>query len=150
VKQFRKREEIIISNYFYVPGKLPGMNEIVRAARSGWQVAAKQKRDVEQLIRSYIWKSRLQKQCYPIDGQAIIIIIWNVKNKRMDVDNIQAANKFILDAMKGELIIDDSRKYISQVLGIIQNGQEDGVEVHLAKPEDVNITFNDIRYSLLI
>lgn len=138
-----------MNNYFYVPGKLPGMNEIVRAARSGWQVAAKQKRDVEQIIRSYIWKSRLQKHCYPINESAIIVIIYNTKNKRMDVDNIQAANKFILDAMKGELIIDDSRKYVSQVLGFIQNGEEDGVEVHLAKSEDVNITFNGKSYSLL-
>lgn len=79
----------------------------------------------------------------------IIVIIYNTKNKRMDVDNIQAANKFILDAMKGELIIDDSRKYISQVLGFIQNGEEDGVEVHLAKSEDVNITFNGKSYNLL-
>ena len=77
-----------------IPGELPGMNEIIAAAKQHYGAYSKMKRENTQLV-ALIAKSKIKKQCKKIDLE----ITWICKNKRRDKDNITAGEKFILDGL---------------------------------------------------
>ena len=121
-------------NYFEVPGKLPGLNEIIEAARSHWSAAARQKKDTETYIGYYIAIARRKRRLTPVKEPVYVYITWYEKTQRRDADNVEAGAKFILDAMKNNrIIIDDSRRYVRQVYHRIEDAPADGVRVDLVK-----------------
>lgn len=122
------------NNGFEIPAKLPGLNEIIGAARSGWATGAKQKRDTETLIGFYINQAKRKHRLRAVKEPIEIWITWQERTRRRDVDNIEAGAKFILDAMKNAgIIIDDSRKYVRQVRHEITDGKTDKVFVKIIK-----------------
>lgn len=78
---------------FVIPGQLPGLNEIIDAAKSHWAVYRQMKSTYEDMIG---W---VAKKIDPFD-RAWLDIIWYEPNRRRDLDNIAAGKKFILDGLQ--------------------------------------------------
>jgi hypothetical protein len=96
---------------FSIPGRLPGMNEIVNAARHNRFAGAKQKRDETE--RCALWAMPLK----PFNEPVRLSIRWIEPNMRRDVDNISGGGtKFILDGLvaAGKLP-NDSRRWVTGI-----------------------------------
>ena len=127
--------------YFMINAKLPSLNEYINACRRNKYQAAKFKRDVEELIGWAIIEAKskkmLQPTCKPLD----IVIKWHCKTQRMDTDNVQSSQKYILDALQKQKIIpNDNRKYVKQIYHQIIDDEKDFVEVFLYKSGSVTLT----------
>lgn len=81
-------------DFVVIKGKLPSLNEYIEAERTNRHIAAKIKRETDQLI---CWQI---KQMKPIKSKIRIRFIWHEETKRRDPDNVAFAKKFILDAMQ--------------------------------------------------
>ena len=116
---------------FVIKQKLPSLNEVIGANRGNKYMGAGLKRQVQNDICSWIRLAQMRDTLHPVD-QCEVSIVWHEKTKRRDVDNIQSAQKFILDAMvKMGIVKDDSRRYIKQINHKIVDDTEDYVEVYL-------------------
>ena len=79
---------------FTIPTTFPGMNEIIDMARDHWSKSAEQKKTwTETAYYSISKRGYLVKPPYTIEFR------WYEKNAKRDLDNIMAAQKFILDAL---------------------------------------------------
>lgn len=98
---------------FVIPGRLPGLNEIIASSRTHWAAANKQKIDV---MSTVIYAARAAR-IKPVKGFAGITITYYEPNKRRDADNVQAGgNKAILDALyKAGIIQGDGQRYIKLI-----------------------------------
>ena len=124
--------------YFLINEKLPSLNEVTRKNRSHWSKGAEQKSEIEELIGWYIVKAVNAGNLKPIDTACVIYIDWHEKTKRRDVDNIQSAQKFILDALQKQGILkNDSRKYVKQIYHHVYDDDEDRVVVRIEVYDDV-------------
>lgn len=75
-----------------IPGEMPGMNEIVAAAKSHYGQYSKMKKTNTQLS-AWLFKKVPKKKRIFLD------ITWIAKDMRRDPDNIAAAVKFIWDGL---------------------------------------------------
>lgn len=123
---------------FTIKQKLPSLNEYINACRRNKFAGAKFKQDIETIISLYI-RQALRKGTltraskYPL----IVKITWFEKTKKRDVDNIQSAQKYILDALqKSGIIPNDSRKYIKQIYHEIKESDADYVIVDIEEAGD--------------
>jgi len=92
---------------FFVPGPLPGLNEIIAAAkgfRGKGFAYAKMKKEWGQVVVEAITKAKLK----PLES-AYVLCEWREKHKRRDLDNVRCGVKFILDRLveAGILLGDD-------------------------------------------
>lgn len=98
---------------FEIPGRLPGLNEIIDAAKQGkgkYQPYALMK---EEYTNSIAWLAKK----LPAYEKVALIITWYEPDRRRDPDNIMAGQKFILDGMvQAGTIPNDSQKYISGII----------------------------------
>lgn len=76
-----------------IPGRLPGMNEIIEANRKNRFNGAKQKKEAEFEIK--LVARKLPELKCPCD----FVFDWYEESKRRDKDNIAAGHKFIFDAL---------------------------------------------------
>lgn len=119
-------------NTFLIEAQLPSLNEYQYACRSHWSKGSKFKEDVENLIGDYIRIALLQKKLWKVEKPCEIFIEWHEKSKRRDCDNIQSAQKFILDALQHcGVLKNDSRKYVTQIHHKIVDDVIDYVVVEL-------------------
>ena len=95
----------------WIPGRLPGENEIIKAAKSG-----KGKNNAYTRLKKkwtdYV--AAIFQDCHirPM-GSIYVSFVWIEKNRKRDKDNITAAKKFIFDAMiKAGIIPNDGWKNI--------------------------------------
>lgn len=79
-----------------IPGRLPGLNEYIKACRTNRYAGAKMKQDAEEAIR---WQVQSQLKRKTFDAVALTFH-WYEQNKKRDKDNIAFAKKFILDALQ--------------------------------------------------
>jgi len=98
---------------FDIPGKLPGLNEIIRAAKCGkgkYQPYAAMKHEYGDVI-AYLAKK------LPPYGVVNITIKWYEPDSRRDIDNIAAGGtKLICDALVNAGVIkDDSQRYVKSI-----------------------------------
>jgi len=97
---------------FEIPGRLPGLNEIIDAAKQGngkYQPYALMKEEYTNMI-TWIAKK------LPKYEKVALIITWYEPDRRRDPDNIMAGQKFILDALvTAKVIPDDSQKHIQGI-----------------------------------
>ena len=98
---------------FDIPGKLPGLNETIRAAKmgnKGYQPYAEMKREYGDMIT---WLAKK----LPTHNVVGITIKWYEPDSRRDIDNIAAGGtKFIMDALvHAGVIKDDSQKYVKSL-----------------------------------
>jgi Holliday junction resolvase RusA-like endonuclease len=111
---------------------LPSLNEYTAACRSHWSKGAEFKKSIESLIGFSIRQSVNKGTLKPIDTPCEVHIFWHEATKRRDCDNIQSAQKFILDALQHFGIIkNDSRKYVKQIRHEIVDDKKDFVIVEL-------------------
>lgn len=98
---------------FTIEGRLPGLNEMLREAKSFRLKYSHFKREWTDYCGIYIRKARL-----PVFTESFKISVhWIEPNKKRDLDNICAGIKFILDAMVStERISNDNQK---QITGIV-------------------------------
>lgn len=84
---------------FFIPGTLPGLNEIIAAAKSGHgagNLYRKLKADAEMVIFVAVRNAKVP----PFIGPVHIHYEWVEPNKRRDLDNISAGKKFINDLLQ--------------------------------------------------
>jgi Holliday junction resolvase RusA-like endonuclease len=96
-----------------IPGRLPGLNEIIDAAKQGkgkYQPYAMMKEHYTTMIA---WLAKK----LPKYEKVGLLITWHEPDRRRDPDNITAGQKFILDGMVAAgTIPNDSQKHIKGIL----------------------------------
>lgn len=90
-----------------IPGEFPGMNEIIKAAKSHYG----QYNDMKQTYTDRVhW---LAKKAPKMDKPVWITITWITQDLKRDPDNVMAGQKFILDGLKEAGVLpNDTRKWI--------------------------------------
>lgn len=114
-----------------ITGKLPSLNEYIKACRSNRYAGAKMKTDTEILIMFQLYSMK------PVTSPVIIHFRWFEKTRRRDKDNVAFAKKFILDAMqKSGKLINDNNRYIAGFTDSFEYGNDEGVEVMIEEVRD--------------
>ena len=117
---------------FTIKEKLFSLNEVINANRANRYAGAKLKKEIETSISWAIKEAVLTKNLKPITNPCVINIEWHEATKRRDVDNIQSSQKFILDAMvKNGILQNDSRRYVKQIYHEIVDDNENYVVVKI-------------------
>lgn len=98
-------QEVLSMQGFFIPGPLPGLNEMLDwAKRQGvqlgkrgrrWNLYAENKRMWEDVIILEIKQAKIK----PGTGSVTINYLWRELNKRRDPSNIAAGRKFVEDAL---------------------------------------------------
>lgn len=88
-------------NKLIIPGKLPGLNEYIKALNTNRYSGAGMKKEFTELV---YWKAKQQKigKCKPVE----IIFTWYEPNQKRDKDNVAFAKKFILDGLVKAGVLD--------------------------------------------
>ena len=119
-------------NSFVIHQKLYSLNEVICANRANRYAGAKLKKEIETSIGWAIREAVLTKTLKPIINPCVINIDWHEATNRRDVDNIQSSQKFILDAMvKNRILQNDSRRYVKQIYHEVIDDTEDYVVVRI-------------------
>lgn len=79
-----------------IPGRLPGLNELIEAERANRYKGAKLKKDAERRICAEI---RRQLHGVHIRQPVVMRYLWVEPDRRRDRDNITAGRKFVQDAL---------------------------------------------------
>ena len=87
---------------FFIPVRLPGLNEYTNANRRNKYAGAKIKAESENQICLFI-RSKLRG--VQIDNPVFIRYTWHEENRKRDLDNICFAKKFIQDALVKEGVL---------------------------------------------
>ena len=123
-------------NELVINAQLPSLNQYQSACRSHWSRGAEFKKSIEELIGWSIKQALTKRTLRKVEQPCEIFIEWHEKTKRRDVDNIQSAQKFILDALQTHSIIKkDSRKYIKQIHHTVIDDKRDFVIVRIEERE---------------
>lgn len=94
---------------FEIPGRLPGLNEIIAAAKSHFGQYAKMK---EVNTTAIAWMAKALPKYEKVE----LVITWYEPDRRRDPDNVMAGQKFILDALVlAGVITNDSQRYIAGI-----------------------------------
>lgn len=97
---------------FEIPGRLPGLNEIIAAAKNGkgkYQPYALMK---ERYTNMVAWLAKK----LPRYNEVVLIITWYEPDQRRDPDNIMAGQKFIMDGLvEAGTIPDDGQKHVKGI-----------------------------------
>lgn len=95
---------------FEIPGRLPGLNEIIGQARYNRFAGASQKKKFQEECAKWISIQRTPAYRCPVT----LTFDWIEANRRRDIDNVSAGTKFILDALVAlKRIPDDSRRWVT-------------------------------------
>lgn len=123
----------MLNESVWIPVKLPGLNDYVKACRTNVYAANNMKRKYENLIGCYI--IRLPKFEHPV----AIDFVWTEENRRRDLDNVAFAKKFVLDALvKFGKLKDDNRKCVTAFTDSFRYDKEAGVAVTIKEVEYVH------------
>lgn len=102
---------------FFVTGPLPGMNEILAAAKGsggrGYGYAAMKKK-----WGKHIWVLAKAARLHPMESPIHVAFEWHEirtgRKRGRDFDNISASAKFVLDSLKvAKVIVDDGWGHLS-------------------------------------
>lgn len=136
-----------MNQYMTIPARLPGRNEVDRANRANRYAGAKLKKETQEEICWAIRAAGLQ----PVRLPCVICCTFEETNRRRDVDNVESAVKFILDALKAcGIIRDDGPAFVvgaptftrytdagNRVLvTIIEDASEDAIRARLRAGEE--------------
>ncbi len=115
---------------FFILGRLPGLNDIIKEARGNKYASAVQKKKYTQLVADVV---RLTFRAYgSIQGKVWISFTWVEKDKRRDPGNIRVAEKFITDGLVlAGLLKNDGWSQIAGFTDTWEVGKEPGVWVSI-------------------
>jgi Holliday junction resolvase RusA-like endonuclease len=106
---------------FEIPGRLPGTNEIIDAAKKkarNYKAYAMMKDEYTDIVA---WLAKK----LPKYNRINLAITWYEPNEKRDIDNIAGGAKFILDGLvRAGTIPDDSRKYIGSITHRFETDRE--------------------------
>ena len=99
---------------FFVPGPLPGMNEIIKASKSRYG------KTFAYSLMKRKWTKKVADSIFmhaprnvPKFDCVKVMFNWVCKDRRMDPDNIAAGKKFVFDGMvKAGLIPNDNWRHV--------------------------------------
>lgn len=95
-----------------IPGRMPGLNDYVRAERANRYAASTMKR--QQTERAGVLA--VEQGMPQFSGTVDITFTWVEQNRRRDMDNVAFAKKFILDGLvRAGVIHDDTPRYIGSL-----------------------------------
>lgn len=95
------------------PGRLPGLNEIIAAAKQGRGKCQPYAIMKERYTSEIGWLAKKLPAYERVD----ITITWYEPNRRRDPDNVVGGTKFIMDGLvAGGAIKDDSQRYVNSIL----------------------------------
>lgn len=118
---------------FFIPHRLPGLNEVTEANRKNPHAGAKLKKEWTDICMIYAQKTGVQFTT-PVE----VCFLYLEPNRKRDPDNIVSAKKFILDGMKeAGMIPQDSQKYIKRFgqddWDVAEKGEQVGVWVQVSE-----------------
>ena len=117
---------------FYIPFRLPSLNEYIDKCRSNRYGGANFKKSIERDIMII-----LNTRHFLIASPVHITFIWHEPNKKRDKDNVAFAKKFILDALqKSGRLKNDNNKFISGFTDNFVYDCSEGVEVLIDTDEN--------------
>ena len=121
---------------FIIDQQLPGLNDIIDAARTHWAVSANQKKDSDNIVMWSIKKHNIK----PYDKKIDIHIYFICQDRRRDKDNIMAAQKFILDGMvAGGIIPNDGWNFVGGLSYSFKVDRDNPhIKVTLQPSEEIN------------
>lgn len=102
--KYNRGQGVIKTYKLVIPGKLPGLNDYIKAERGNRYAAAGMKADAEYLIA---WKIREQLKGLKIRNKVSIDYLWVEQNRKRDKDNVAFAKKFIQDALVKTRVIEN-------------------------------------------
>jgi Holliday junction resolvase RusA-like endonuclease len=116
------------SQQFFIPGRLPGMNDILQAAK-----LRKPYMRIKKQLTDMIAQLALEGDVKPYESSVCITFQWIEQNRKRDPDNICAGAKFVLDGLvKAGIIKSDGFKYVKTISSSFQiNKEHPGVIVIL-------------------
>ena len=92
-----------------IKGELPGLNEIIAAAKQLWTYVS-MKQENTALVKLQVLRHKEMEKPFEI------ICRWYTKDLRRDTDNVAAGVKFVLDGLKDAgVIMGDSRKWVKKI-----------------------------------
>ena len=94
-----------------IDGELTDLNKFIQSLKTNrWKGQSVKNDETERVA----WDCKIQNIKPVLDYPIKIKYCWYSKDKRMDIDNVAFAKKFINDGLKmAGVIIDDSRKFIA-------------------------------------
>lgn len=96
----------------WIPGPLPGMNEIVEAAKGAGGTGARYSKLKRELSDAVCWHAKA-KRLTPVGKPQVISFEWREKYMTRDPDNIVSAKKFILDGLVlAKVLPDDGWRWV--------------------------------------
>lgn len=81
-----------MSATLWVPGPLPGLNDILRACGG-------RKRGYTAMKKAWVGTVTLLAKRLPRFQRATLVFAWHERERRRDPDNIASAKKFVLDGL---------------------------------------------------
>jgi len=113
-----------------IPGRLPGLNEMIDAARISKYESAAQKKTYTELVAWCCKAARLPKM-----NRIALDIIWYEPNAKRDFDNIVAGCKFLLDGMvTARVIPNDGQKNVESIKNVVRVDKDNPrIEVEISK-----------------
>jgi len=118
----------------WVPGPLPGMNELIDAAKGAGGTGtnySRLKKQWQLTVWAYAKKARLKKADGPVDVE----FVWREKNRRRDLDNISGGGqKLVLDGLvKAGVLEDDGWEHVFSIQHRFQvDPKNPGVLIHIS------------------
>ncbi len=120
---------------FVIPGKLPTLNDYVKACRGNKYGSNRSKRQIQDYIAVQVRLSKLQ----PVQGPVHVTFVWKEENRRRDKDNVAFAKKFILDALQEcGILPNDNNRYVLGFTDVFEYMGNASVEVILEERESEN------------
>lgn len=116
-----------------IKGRLPGMNEIIKADRANRYKGGEMKNFYTQLVKI----EAIKQCCQKFTDKVYIMINYYEPDNRRDDDNVHAGAKFILDGLKAAgIIIDDRRKYVALKQNpVMVDSKNPRIEIFIEKKE---------------
>ncbi len=113
-----------MSQSFFIPGPLPGLNEIIDARASGWTVGGKRhdryggKKGLKPYWHEAVQAAAIGARIKPMQAAHFAFEWYEPKRRGMsrDPDNITAGQKFVLDGLVGLGLLPDDNRH--RVLGL--------------------------------
>lgn len=98
-----------MNQYLEIPFRLPSLNEVNAANRNNRFAGAKLKRETDEALALVIKATRMK----PVRLPCIVHMTFEEPNRRRDVDNVESAKKFILDALvKSGVLQNDTPRHV--------------------------------------
>lgn len=118
-----------VTRTFRVAGPLPGMNEIVAAAKSGrgkGNAYSRQKATWTSAVALAALTVRVEHFAGPVS----LHCLWHERDARRDPDNVAAGVKFVLDGLvQAGILRGDGRRWITSILHDVVTDAGPGVTV---------------------